>query len=132
MELTTRERDLYNFLKENKYNPRYISKREIALALPEHYNSEEKHSRYLTVMEADVKNINYNVNVEDIIVSCKKGYKIGNKNEIKEYIKKRFKRDFRSLKFDYYLLDKLKCKSNLDNYIKKIIETNIEVVENEN
>lgn len=132
MELTTRERDLYNFLKENKYNPRYISKREIALALPEHYNSEETHSRYLTIIESDVKNINYNVGIEDVIVSSKIGYKIGNEKEIEEYIKKRFERDFKSLKFNFSLVDKLKEKSNINNYIKDNLNTKLEVIENEN
>ena len=59
------------------------------------YNPEDQ--RVCRTIEADVSTINFSAHFDRIIVSNKKGYKIGNKEQIKAYIERLYKRDKKSL-----------------------------------
>lgn len=90
----TRSWKLYDYLlscyKDSELHNKYISKKEIARALPEYYNVYDKSSRYLREIEADVKSLNTNLNAnQHIIVSNKTGYKIASLEDYREYIQKR-------------------------------------------
>ncbi len=69
---------------------KYISKEEIARALPTYYNVNDKSTRYLREIEADVELLNTNLDASQrIIVSNKQGYKIASLEDYREYIARR-------------------------------------------
>ena len=105
--LTTRQWKLYNFLKENYEEGRYISKDEICNGLPEYYSINLKETRKCRSIESDVRTINFDDTIQKIIVSNKYGYKIGNEEECKKYIEKRFSRELKNLKLDWLLANKV-------------------------
>ena len=92
-----REKALYNFLVENYDEERYISKYEICQKLNEHYKYNAGDQRGCREIEKDVSKINFSGEFDRIVVSCKKGYKIGNKSQIRDYIYKLYRRDLKSL-----------------------------------
>ena len=106
-ELTTRQWKLYNFLKENYEEGRYISKDEICNGLPEYYNINLKETRKCRSIESDVRAINFNDIIQKIIVSNKYGYKIGNEEECQNYIARRLTRELKNLKLDRLLINKV-------------------------
>lgn len=116
MELTNRQKDLYNLL--SSYN-RWFSKEEIVIRLPQSYNrfmertSDHNSSCYLNIRN-DVRVLNDSDEIDKIIVSSTKGYKIANEEEAKEYIKRRFARDYKSLKLNYKLVSKCKLNGQID------------------
>lgn len=105
--LNTRQWDLYNFLKQKYPEGRFISKNEIAEALPEHYQVKDGETRKCRAIENDIRFINKCELIQKIIVSNQKGYKIGNEAEITEYLNRRFRRDFKSLKLNWDLSRKV-------------------------
>jgi hypothetical protein len=136
--MNERQQKLYQFLLDKSSTNQYISKEEICYNLPKFYprfeeKSNEHNSRSFALIRRDVRAINRS-DVEKIIVSSKKGYKIANKEEAIEFINKRFRRDLSSLKTNW----NLKRKVGLNNQVKmekemlKVVRTYIERVgENE-
>ena len=96
--MNTRQHELYKFLKENYADGKYISKKEICEALPQYYIYNENTNRHNVDIEIDIRAINDWDNMQKCIVSCKKGYKIGNEEECNEYLSRRFDSIFKSLK----------------------------------
>ena len=92
-----REEILYNYLIENYDEEKYISKYEICQNLNEHYFYNPEDKRVCREIENDVLKINFSGDFDKIIVSSKKGYKIGNKTQISDYINRLYKRDKKSL-----------------------------------
>lgn len=105
--LTPRQWDLYNLLKDRFEDGVYISKKMICEALPQHYQIKEKETRTCRIIEDDVREINDCPIIQKIIVSNSKGYKIGNQAEVTEYLNKRFRRDYKSLKLNWALANKV-------------------------
>ena len=97
--MNTRQHKLYQFLKDNYRDGRYISKKEICEGLPTLYTYDENTNRHNVEIEQDVRAINEWDNMQKCIVSCKKGYKIGNENECNEYLQSRFDSVFKTLKY---------------------------------
>jgi hypothetical protein len=136
--MNERQQKLYQFLLDKSSTNQYISKEEICYNLPKFYprfeeKSNEHNSRAYSKIRDDVRAINRS-DVEKIIVSSKKGYKIANKEEAIEFINKRFRRDLSSLKTNW----NLKRKVGLNNQVKmekemlKVVKTYVERVgENE-
>jgi hypothetical protein len=136
--MNERQQKLYQFLLDKSSTNQYISKEEICYNLPKFYprfeeKSNEHNSRSFALIRRDVRAINRS-DVEKIIVSSKKGYKIANKEEAIEFINKRFRRDLSSLKTNW----NLKRKVGLNNQVKmekemlKVVKTYVERVgENE-
>jgi hypothetical protein len=139
--MNERQQKLYQFLLDKSSTNQYISKEEICYNLPKFYprfeeKSNEHNSRSFALIRRDVRAINRSdvEDVEKIVVSSKKGYKIANKQEAIEFINKRFKRDLSSLKTNW----NLKRKVGLNNQVKmekemlKVVKTYVERVgENE-
>ena len=96
--MTTRQYKLYEFLKNNYADGKYISKQEICEALPEYYTFKSDTNRHNVDIEQDVRCINEWENMQKCIVSNKQGYKIGNQKECEEYFERRFKSLFKSVK----------------------------------
>ena len=92
-----RERALYDYLIKNYSEDRYISKYEICKDLSEFYIYDPEETRICRDIENDVARINFSAEFDKIIVSNKKGYKIGNKEQIKNYIERLYNRDKKSL-----------------------------------
>lgn len=93
----SREKALYDFLIDNYEDERYISKFEICQNLKDFYEYNPEDTRMCREIESDVSKINFSGEFDKIIVSNKKGYKIGNKAQIKDYINRLYKRDLKSL-----------------------------------
>lgn len=87
--LTTRQWQLYRFLKKMAKEDRFISKKEICENLKKYYEYKEEQKRLCRSIERDVRIINDSNEIQKIIVSNPEGYKIGNKDEVMEYLKKR-------------------------------------------
>lgn len=130
--MNERQQKLYQFLLDKSSTNQYISKEEICYNLPKFYprfeeKSNEHNSRSFALIRRDVRAINRS-DVEKIIVSSKKGYKIANKEEAIEFINKRFRRDLSSLKTNW----NLKRKVGLNNQVKmekemlKVVKTYVE------
>jgi hypothetical protein len=130
--MNERQQKLYQFLLDKSSTNQYISKEEICYNLPKFYprfeeKSNEHNSRSFALIRRDVRAINRS-DVEKIVVSSKKGYKIANKEEAIEFINKRFRRDLSSLKTNW----NLKRKVGLNNQVKmekemlKVVRTYIE------
>lgn len=107
MDLTTRQWNLYNYLKDNYDRNCYISKKEICNALPQHYQIKEQETRTCRTLEYDIRAINNSNVIQKIIVSNRTGYKIGNEQEVTAYLNKRFRRDLKSLKLNWDLSRKV-------------------------
>lgn len=104
--LTPRQWDLYNLLKDRFEDGVYISKAQICEALPQHYQMKQS-TRLCRDIEHDIREINDCPIIQKIIVSNSKGYKIGNQAEVTEYLNKRFRRDYKSLKLNWALANKV-------------------------
>ena len=106
--LNPRQWDLYNLLKDRFEDGVYISKKMICEALPQHYQIKEKETRTCRIIEDDVRKINDCPIIQKIIVSNSKGYKIGNKDEITDYLSKRTALERKSRELTKKLKIKLK------------------------
>lgn len=105
-DITYRQDQILHYLMQQFIdgNREYISKEDIATNIGMDINRHT--TRLLRTIEAEVRIINENDNVEFIIVSNSKGYKIGTPSEVREYIGKRFKRDLKNLKLNWKLTKK--------------------------
>lgn len=119
MELNNRQKELLNYLKIKYKEAIYVTKKQICKDLPyayprhlENHNNEGNKSRAFSNISADIRALN-NSDLEQIIVSTKKGYKIATEKEAKEYLSRRFKRDLKSLKLNYKLNQKIKLDNQL-------------------
>ena len=104
-ELTTRQWDLYNYLKDNYDTEKYISKSEIVSGVFG-YEVKEGETRYCRDIEFDVRLINENEKTQKIIVSSQKGYKIGTPKQVHDYLWSREIEAKRSLVLTYKLRHK--------------------------
>ena len=84
-ELTPRQWNLYNFLKDNYSDEDYIPKSEIVKNV-DGYEVKDGETRYCRDIEFDVHDINNNLKIQKIIVSSHKGYKIGNPKQVHDYL----------------------------------------------
>ena len=84
--MTTRQWMLYNFLKDNYSDNKYISKKEICDALPEYFQIKDGETRVCRDIEFDVRDINADQTIQKIIVSNKEGYKLGNPSQVHDYV----------------------------------------------
>lgn len=109
--LNTRQWLLYGYLKENYTDDKFISKKEIASACGYAFNDSSQ--RNCVDMEADVRAINDCDVIQKIIVSDSTGYKIGNEQQVFDYLEKRFKRDLKSLKLNWKLTRKVKMNNQM-------------------
>lgn len=123
--LNTRHYKLYEYLKDNYEEGKFISKQQICKDLNEFYKINEKETRYCRKLEEDVREINDDETLTKIIVSNKKGYKIGSKEEVQKYIKKRMLRDVKSIN----LTRKLARKYKLDKQFQIVFNSEKEIVE---
>lgn len=109
-ELTTRQWDLYNFLKSNYSEEQYISKKEIVEHFPHYYeikqNELEGGRGICREIEVDIRTINENETIQKIIVSNSKGYKIGTPQQVHDYLWSRENEAKRSLVLTYKLRHK--------------------------
>lgn len=123
--LNTRHYKLYEYLKDNYEEGKFISKQQICKDLNEFYKMNEKETRYCRKLEEDVREINDDETLTKIIVSNKKGYKIGSKEEVQKYIKKRMLRDVKSIN----LTRKLARKYKLDKQFQIVFNSEKEIIE---
>ena len=125
MKLTNRQYKLYEYLKEHYEEGNYISKQLICKDLNDLYKINEKETRVCRTLE-DVRKINDDDTLTKIIVSNKKGYKIGSKEEVQKYIKKRMLRDIKSINLTRKIANKYKLDNQMQmvwNNEKPIVET---------
>lgn len=113
MKKAPRQKALYDLLMQMSDRTDYISKQEIANLLPNYYTFYTDSQRNCVDMEEDVRSINNNDEYDHIVISNKNGYKIGSKEETENYIRKLFKRDFKSLKRNYRLAKKCRLDNQL-------------------
>ncbi len=109
--MTTRQWMLYNYLKDNYSDDKYISKKEIVNALPEYYEIKEGETRLCRDIEFDVRDINADATIQKIIVSNQKGYKLGNAEQVHDYVWNNIIAHKQNLKHYY----SLKRKAELNN-----------------
>lgn len=107
--LNKRQIELYEYLKKHT---QYVSAEDIICAAlhqlyPTDYARSTDHlgAAYAT-LRADVRAINAS-DLENIIVSSKKGYKIATKEEAVRFVEKRMIRDLKSLKINWNLKRKI-------------------------
>ena len=130
--MNNRQLELYNYLLSKRETDEYISKKQICKDLPllyprhlEHNNNEGNKSSAYSKISLDIREINYTTDIENIVISSKKGFKIANnKEEAKKYIESRFKRDLISLKLNWNLKEKLERNNQIkfDNEKLRTIE----------
>lgn len=106
--LNNRQIELYNYLEKHT---RFVSAETICTALHQLYGTDylnaSNHLSYpYAMLRADIRAINRS-DVEHIIVSSPKGYKIATKEEAVEFVKRRMKRDLKSLKINWNLKRKI-------------------------
>jgi hypothetical protein len=111
MSLNTKQWLLYTYLKEHYSDDKFISKKELAQACG--YTFNDKSQRNCVDMEADVRAINDCDIIQKIVVSDSTGYKIGNEAQVLDYLKKRFNRDFKSLRLNWKLAKKVKMNNQM-------------------
>lgn len=87
-DLTTRQWELYKFLKDNYSEEEYIPKKVIIENISS-YEIKENETRLCRDIEFDVRDINNNDKIPKIIVSSSKGYKIGNPEQVHDYLTSR-------------------------------------------
>lgn len=108
--LNDRQKRLYEFLLDKASTNVFISKHEIYTNLSELYptnNGKANNVHYASrLIESDVQAINSS-DFKKIVVSSAKGYKIANHDEAVKYLKRRFKRDFKSLRINWNLKNKI-------------------------
>lgn len=113
MKLNERQKELYEFLlRSSEYYPdKYLSKEVIVKLLNKYYprhleHTSEHNSRAFSMLRKDVRTINFS-DVEKIIVSCKKGYKIATKEEAIKYVKRKLATNLKGLKLYWNIKHKI-------------------------
>lgn len=109
-ELTPRQWELYNFLKNNYDDETYIPKSEIVKYVSG-YEIKDGETRFCRDIEFDIHDINNNEIIQKIIVSNHKGYKIGNPKQVHDYLWSREIAAKQSLILTY----KMRRKAELNN-----------------
>lgn len=122
--LNKRQWMLYRYLKRRFKDNIYISKKEICRDLG-NYNYNENEKRLCRVIESDVRAINESDEIQKIIVSNHEGYKIGNKEEVEQYLNRRFNRDYENIKLNW----KLAKKVSLDKQMRLTFGNERDVIE---
>ena len=112
--MTTRQWRLYTFLVDNYSEDRYISKKEIVDALPEYYEIKQGETRTCRDIEFDVRDINADTTIQKIIVSNSKGYKIGNPQQVADYVLGNIEACINNIKHYY----RLKRKAQMNNQVR--------------
>ena len=112
-DLTTRQWELYRHLKNNYSDDKYISKKEIVENV-QGYEVKDGETRFCRDIEFDVRIINDNEDIQKIIVSCSKGYKIGTPEQVHDYLVSREIEAKNSLKLTY----KLRRKAEKNNQFR--------------
>lgn len=105
-DLTTRQWQLYAYLKEQYSDDKYITKEEISNALG--YKFDKDKQRNGVDIEFDINAINESDRIQKIIVSNHKGYKIGTMDQANEYLRKRFIKYSKGFKLTWKLVKKYK------------------------
>ncbi len=126
-ELNNRQKELLKYLENN--TDKYVSKIQICKDLPycyprhlENHNNEGNKSIAFKNISSDVRTLN-DSEMEKIIIYSHKGYKLADKEEAIDYVKRRFKRDLKALKLDHKLNKKINNNNQLyfdDEDIKQI------------
>lgn len=116
--LTTRQWILYRYLKKNYAEGVYISKYQICQDI-EQYKYNTKQTRMCRDIESDIRALNSSDEIHKIIVSNRVGYKIGNKQEVWEYLMKREDKQRNS----YILTNKLWEKARLNKQMRETYGT---------
>ena len=120
MELNQRQIELYEFLirSAEHYPDKYLSKEVIVKLLNKHYprhleHSSEHNSRAFNLLRRDVRAINFS-DVEKIIVSSRKGYKIATKEEAIKYVKRKLATNLKGLKLYWNIKHKIDHDGQVD------------------
>lgn len=115
--MNNRQMALISLLEANR--DKFLTKKDIYTQIPfayprhlENHNNEGNKSVALRNISLDVREINNNDDI-DFIIIYKKGYKIATPDEAEDYIKRRFKRDLKSLKLNWKLVNKMKLNNQL-------------------
>lgn len=123
--LTERQEVLYHYLIHRaNINNNYNSKENICNVLNEWYprhleKSNEHNSLVFANLRKDVRAINFS-QVEKIIVSSPKGYKIATKDEAECYIKRKLKSSLIALKLYWKIKGKIALDKQLDINLHEI------------
>lgn len=125
--LTTRQWQLYKYLKDHYAEDVFISKKELSDNLGYHWN--EKSDRNGRDIEADVLAINDDAIIHKVIISSPKGYKIASEAEAGSWLFDDWKKIEKLIKRHMY--KRRKCQLNRQmrivfNSEKDTIETFIE------
>lgn len=83
-------------------------------------NQSEHASTSFLRLRKDIRAINKSDDAEVIIISSPKGYKAATEKEAYEFIKKRFKRDLKSLKINWKLVNKYKLNGQINIDMKEV------------
>lgn len=128
-ELNERQKELYEFLLlASEVMPRIFINKDIicnSVKLQHYYKrkiefTSEHNSTAYALLRQDIRALNRSDEIEKIIISSKKGYKIATKEEAAKYIERRFKRDLKSLKLDWHLKKKCGLDGQLDMELNEI------------
>lgn len=106
--LTARQNELLQYLLTNSTGE-YICKEVIVEAVPGYQEFSAKGGDGAAIysqLKSDIRAINNADDVQQIVVSCKTGYKIGDRAEVKRYLQKRKMHALRSLKLTSKLYEK--------------------------
>ena len=107
-ELTTRQWQLYKYLKLHYEPDKFISKKELADALG--YSWNEKSDRNGRDIESDVAALNEDETIQKVIISSSKGYKIANKEEAFDWLHKDWISILKAIK--RHMFKRRKCRLN--------------------
>ncbi len=104
--LNVRQWRLYRYLKSQYKRNEFLSREEICERFSNFYLDNKNLSYNYKLLAIDINKINENNDTTKIIISTKKGYKIGNAEESLEFIKRRFNFTKEILKYNSILLKK--------------------------
>lgn len=107
-ELTTRQWQLYKYLKDHYEADKFIPKKEIADAIGYAWN--DKSDRNGREIESDVAALNEDGNIQKVIISSTKGYKIANQEEAGEWLHKDWLSILKLIK--RHMFKRRKCRLN--------------------
>lgn len=134
--MTDRAKATYNLILENSKQGRITSKKEIVDNYPydpqvnkdgyKWNDSPTIHDNCSTVWQ-DINEINYDVDVNEVIISHKGYYWVGNAEETKKFIKDYFKGQCKpSLKRYWNLMSKLDRDNTVDLFTNEVVKATME------
>lgn len=106
--LTTKQWQLYKYLKEHYEPEKWIGKKELSDSLG--YKWDEKTDRNGREIESDVSAINQDDTIQKVIISSPKGYKIANREEAEEWLHKDWIAILKQIK--RHMFKRRKCRLN--------------------